>query len=340
MNFESFKKIHLELSSDCQAACPACSRVYDYSRHIVNRKQDSAWDLKTLKKIFSKDLLENLESLYLCGNYGDPIAFQDLNPWLEEVCSINPNIFITIHTNGGLGTTSSWKKLATILKNRGHLIKFSFDGLEDTNSIYRRGVNWNQAFSNAKSFIESGGKATWKFIEFSHNKHQTEKARQMAAEFNFYKFEVKEPYGDISGLIQTPNSKDLSPDLQIDFSELSVEELNEEIYKGKTQFKEIRCEALIDSMIYIDCEQRVWPCCWLSQDGDHRTRTLKREHFHRLVYDSGISIEFNNLRHHSLVEILNHAFFQKVLPQSWTLESQNALSNFPTCYETCGECTS
>jgi len=340
MSFEAFKKVHLELSSECQAACPACSRVYDYSRHIKNRKEDSAWNLKALRKVFSKELLSELDELFLCGNYGDPLAFNDLSLWFEEIYSINPRLFTMIHTNGGLGKASTWGHLGKTLKYFGHEIKFSLDGLEDTNSLYRRGVNWNQALNNAKLFIENGGKATWKFLEFTHNKHQIEKARKLANDLGFCHFEVRKPYGDHDGLIHLPKGSDLNPNLQTDFSKLSEKELNQELFKSHDQTKEINCQAIEEKMIYIDCDQRVWPCCWLAQDGDHRTRTIKREHFYRKVYEAGIPQDFNHLNTNSLEEILFHPFFQEMLPSSWKKESLISLSYFPTCFETCGKCSS
>ena len=69
-------------------------------------------------------------------------------------------------------------------------VVWGIDGLEDTNHIYRVGAKWEKIINNAKAFIDAGGIASWQFIEFEHNKHQIEEAKQLAKELGFKEFRL------------------------------------------------------------------------------------------------------------------------------------------------------
>ena len=60
----------------------------------------------------------------------------------------NPNIKITVHTNGGIRPPKWWSDLAKTYNNLS--VVFSIDGLEDTNHIYRRKVVWGRVMENAQ----------------------------------------------------------------------------------------------------------------------------------------------------------------------------------------------
>ena len=66
---------------------------------------------------------------------------------------------------------------------------FGIDGTDDqTHQLYRRGVDFNKLIRNAKAFIKAGGRASWQWLEFDHNTHQTETAKQMAQDLGFEQF--------------------------------------------------------------------------------------------------------------------------------------------------------
>jgi sulfatase maturation enzyme AslB (radical SAM superfamily) len=257
-----------------------------------------------------------------------------LDQFVEYCLTKNPHIRFIIHTNGGLGSRELWQKLGKLLSNNGHQVKVSIDGLEDTNHLYRRGVVWSKLLENMRSFIDSGGRPYWKYIIFDHNAHQKDQAYALSKELGFYKFEERLPYGDPSGHIDAPNSSSLPSDLQTDFKKTSDIELTEDVFQGINE-TQIDCKVLAQPSLYFDHDQRVWPCCWLAQDGDHRTRTKKRELFFRKVFDRGIPQNFNDLKENSLVEILSHPFYEDLLPNSWSTKAIAKKECFSTCLSTC-----
>ena len=73
-------------------------------------------------------------------------------------------------------------------------VVFSIDGLEDTNHLYRRNVQWHKVMENAKSFIDAGGLARWRMIVFEHNAHQLKDAEQLSKAMGFGKFDINGGY--------------------------------------------------------------------------------------------------------------------------------------------------
>ena len=120
---------------------------------------------------------------------GDPCAA----PNFIDVCEIfrkrNPNLIISVSTNGGLRTKEFWKKLAEVLGDKGRVV-FALDGLKDTNHIYRVNVDFDKVIANATTFIKNGGNAEWQFISFKHNQHQVDEARELSKQLGFKQFFV------------------------------------------------------------------------------------------------------------------------------------------------------
>jgi MoaA/NifB/PqqE/SkfB family radical SAM enzyme len=184
--FSQIKQVHLEITNNCQASCPMCSR--NISGGLPNDLiKVHNWSLEDFKTIMNPTLLSQLHGYYFCGTFGDPM----LNDNLIEMCrystEVAPNVQIAIHTNGSARSTKWWTELAQALPND-HFVVFALDGLADTQALYRVGTDFNKIIKNAKAFIDAGGKAEWCFIKFKHNEHQVEEARQMAKELGFAEF--------------------------------------------------------------------------------------------------------------------------------------------------------
>ena len=333
-------EIHLELSSSCQAACPACSRVYDYNDQVLKGKTHNSWDINSLHRVFNKEVLAKVDNFLLCGNYGDPLAFTEIDQWIQDVLHINPSIKFWLHTNGGLGSTKTWSNLGQLLRGHGSSVNFSIDGLSETNDIYRRGVHWDSVIANAKTFIDAGGSAIWKFIDFKHNHHQIEEARDLANSMGFKKFKVIQPYSDEGDISLLPESSQLASDLQVSFEHLAKEQVLDLAFSDKRDINssEINCEATKENSLYVDCDKKVWPCCWVARTGDHRTRLIQREEFYRKVYDEfGLTEGFNSLKKSDLLTTLEHSFFEEFLPNSWERRSLKKRECLSICLEKCSK---
>ena len=194
------KSVHLEITEACNAACPMCARNInggEQNPHLT----DAELSLEDCKTIFSPAFISQLDRLYMCGNYGDPISAKDTLEVFEYFRQHNPNIHLSMHTNGSAKKPEWWAKLATVLGRKSHVV-FSIDGLEDTNHLYRQNTVWAKIIENAKAFIDAGGRARWDYIVFAHNEHQVDEAEALAKQMGFEKFQYKKSarfFSNVSG---------------------------------------------------------------------------------------------------------------------------------------------
>ena len=67
-------KLHLEISSLCNASCPACPRNfhgYPYNNGYTERNLT----LADVKKMFPREFIQQLSEILINGNYGDIVMY-------------------------------------------------------------------------------------------------------------------------------------------------------------------------------------------------------------------------------------------------------------------------
>lgn len=180
------KTMHIELSSVCNAACPMCRR--EVNPNFDKEKHSTSISLEQFKQALSPEFIKQLEFIYFCGSYGEPVAAPDCIPIMQYIRELNPIIRLGIHTNGSLRSTKFWTELGSILTLPHDYCRFGIDGLEDTNHIHRVGTFWNLIMKNAKAYISAGGNAEWEYLIFEHNEHQVEDAKELAEQMGFKTF--------------------------------------------------------------------------------------------------------------------------------------------------------
>lgn len=238
-NFSNIRVVHLEPTTNCNAACPQCLRTR-------TTFAEGELSLNDIKVIFTSDVLLQLEKIYMCGNYGDPAAAKETLEMFEYFKSINSNITIGMNSNGGLRSTYWWRRLAEIMSGSKDYVVFSIDGLSDTNHIYRQNVRWSKLMNNVQAFINNGGNAHWDMLVFDHNKHQIQDIRNFAKELGFKWFRAK---------------------VSRRFKRFPVEGLSKPLnfIENKIETGKIKCNALIENSMYIDAHGRFIPCCWQAE---------------------------------------------------------------------------
>lgn len=188
--------IFIDITDHCNSKCPLCTRhkVSKFTNVVdlvpttfVNR---SSVSIETWKKWFTPEVLKKISFINFQGSFGEPSLCEDLLDIIKYSRSINKNIDILMSTNGGTRDKNFWKSLGRIIffSTPNSRVIFSIDGLEDTLSEYRVGVDYNKVIDNAKSFISSGGNAEWRMLVFKHNEHQIEQCKQVSKELGFKKF--------------------------------------------------------------------------------------------------------------------------------------------------------
>ena len=74
--YEDIRTIHLEVTQNCQAACPMCDRNMNGEGINPHINLDEL-SLEDCKNIFSPRFIKQLNTMYMCGNLGDPIVAKD-----------------------------------------------------------------------------------------------------------------------------------------------------------------------------------------------------------------------------------------------------------------------
>jgi sulfatase maturation enzyme AslB (radical SAM superfamily) len=233
--------IHLEPTDVCQARCPQCARETDVA---FDHTQHNHLSIAQLQELLDPGMLRSLDKMFMCGNYGDPAAGRhtlDIYRWFREH---NGAVTLGMNTNGAIRSRDWWQELARIMDQPLDYVVFSIDGLEDTNHVYRRGVQWDILMQNSQAFIQAGGRAHWDMLVFEHNEHQVQAAQDRARDLGFSWFRAKVSKRPSVDTIKMPRSWQApSPHIT-----------------------SIACHALTDRSMYIDARGRMWPCCWLAAD--------------------------------------------------------------------------
>ena len=339
--YNEIGSIHIELSSNCQASCPMCARNH-HGGKVNPLLEVKDIDLRLFVRMVPSRLVEQLNTITMCGNFGDPLLNNDLLKIVKYITINNPNIRLDIHTNGSLRSINWWQELAEALPNN-HLVQFGIDGLEDTHKLYRVGTDWHKIIQNAWAFIQAGGQARWNFITFRHNEHQLEEARQMAKDLgfdSFYEkqtsrfignpwFDVEDKNGNFTHRLENPTEQKL----------VFVDKKTVENYRELISAATIKCEVEEFKSIYIDALGYLWPCCFVGatpyiHTNEHQLvhtyQTDSKQSLQRLVDQFG-GIEQFNLRNYTIQEVVDSEQWQTLWNHSFTDDK------LPVCVRTCGK---
>lgn len=240
LNLRDIKVLHVEPTDVCQAACPLCARETDIN---FDKNVQHHLTVDQLHALFSNQQIKNLDKLFMCGNYGDPAAGKHTQEIYQYARTINSTITLGMNTNGALQNQSWWTQLGRMFDLPRDYVVFSIDGLEDTNHIYRRNVNWRKLMTNVSAYIAAGGSAHWDMLVYEHNQHQVDACEQLARSMGFTWFRAKISKRKPTAGLQMPIG-------------------------WKTPVIEsglISCHALQESSAYLDCQGRLSPCCWLGE---------------------------------------------------------------------------
>ena len=232
------KVLHIEPTDVCQAACSLCAREVD-TNFDKNHKHHLRID--QIQQHFNDRVIAQLDKMFMCGNYGDPAAGYYTLDIYNYFRKINPNIILGMNTNGAIQSTFWWHSLGKLLNQPNDYCVFSIDGLEDTNHVYRKNVNWEKLMSNAQAFIATGGSAHWDMLVYKHNQHQVYACEQLARDMGFTWFRAKVSKRGFTDRLEFP----------IGWKEPMV------------KHGPIKCHVLKEKSMYIDAQGRVSPCCWV-----------------------------------------------------------------------------
>lgn len=217
-------QMHIELTNGCNAACPMCVRFYNNSPHVRPDLEIGQITLDKFKSYFPPTIIKKCHLILFCGVHGDPCTARDTLEICQYIHDCSKSTAVRINTNGGMRRPDWWAEMGKLFSLHNidrpgdpHWeIVFSIDGLENTNHLYRRNVDWKILIDNVKAFINEGGYAVWDYLIFKHNEHQIEDAYNFSKELNFRDFVPKKALGVDNGEYLTQMSV-LNKDGKIDY---------------------------------------------------------------------------------------------------------------------------
>jgi MoaA/NifB/PqqE/SkfB family radical SAM enzyme len=273
--YENIRTIHLENTQKCQAACPMCDR--NQNGGDVNPHIDlSELTLSDIKVMFTPDFIKQLNTLFMCGNLGDPIIARDTLAIFEYFRSHNENIWLSMNTNAGAKSAEWWTRLAKVFGRMGAVI-FSVDGLEDTNHLYRQNVVWANVERSMRAFIAAGGRARWDFLIFEHNQHQVEEAEALSKQMGFERFIAKKTGRFVTSTTEKKESHQAvdqkgnnttelkKPDAKYQNTALKKQDVIIDKYGSMDAYYDvapIKCKVKDEGNLFITAEGLAMPCCW------------------------------------------------------------------------------
>lgn len=169
----------ISITSYCQAFCAGCQRN-DISGNKNKDLIEEHMSYENFCFILGQiDQLDSQKIIKFCGEFGDPMMHPDIEKFIDRALKTTDDL--TINTNGGLRQPRWYEHIAQKHSNKKLKIEWGIDGIDhDTNWLYRRGVNWQRAMDNMKSWTAAGGQGRWIFLVFGWNYHQIPQAINMA----------------------------------------------------------------------------------------------------------------------------------------------------------------
>ena len=346
LNCDEIKYLQVDHNSTCNLRCPQCARTHEGQTHPDLPQVELQVD--TYKKFLNGS--KNLETVMWCGNYGEAIVSNTFFECLQYVVE-NSSAKIIITTNSSARDKNWWKEVALLLKGRGK-INFSIDGLADTNPTYRVNANWDKVIENVKTFIKAGGRARWDYLVFGHNEHQVDSAVKLAKELGFEQFQIKLTNRFVNDTQYTKGGEAKSQDVKTRKSKYILNMPKNKNYQGsgKTQNQQIienygswenyvnttaiNCKWKPNGQIFLDFEERVWPCTWTASGYHHYGNNTQKHQAQKLFDRYGKN--FNSLRYYSLEQILHHEYFSNDLCTSWKNTMDSDVPKLLACGRTCG----
>jgi MoaA/NifB/PqqE/SkfB family radical SAM enzyme len=362
MKLDNVKKIELEITSNCNAACPGCARTQN-----LDLVEIDSVTIEDIERLFPSEEYIRDKNFKFCGVLGDPIVNKDC---LEIVRYLVANGgFCQLSTNAGLRDAEFWRDLGRLSRYTGLVdINFCIDGHKETNHIYRVNTNFDVIERNLAAYTEGAEGSpmgTWIYIVFDHNEHELEIAESHAKSLGLQfatrtgmrnslhtwvadikrRDEKTKKMTKEQTAITTTGDKEHSKKKIVEeldqFIKLSQQKKTkktpppgvimmmseDDAYEVQKQqvIDSIKCKMVHEDEIFIASNMTLWPCCFLWDSAFKNKENINEK---LGIFDEG----WNDLRKHSIEEIMSHPWFEKILVDSW--DPDHPL-HFDRCIRTC-----
>lgn len=339
LTVDQIHNIHFEITNKCNSRCPGCARTLNGDTHPYLKPQLMEWDLDSIKKILPPNVSYG-KSFTLGGSVDEPF----MNKNIESIVRyfIENGAHVEIFTNCGANTKQTFENLGKLSAETNQLdIKFSIDGMENTNHLYRVNVDWDKVVENITAYSSQGGKCEWQYLVFEHNEKDIPNAKQLAEKLkipiylrqnvrnikpwtSYIKKKIDGKIVTEEFIVKTTDKKDYNhPETE------KVKKWSTPInISEQDKADSIQCLMYHTREIFIDWSGLVWPCCWFATDYHFENHKVFAD------MDNEFGKGWNSILQHSLQSILDHPYYTSLLKQSWR---KDAKFHNPECFKKCGD---
>ena len=342
---DKITKLQVEIGNFCNADCLGCVRTSELAKSRIKYDGHFFVEPDAFTNILSSKAGQNIQEIEFCGNIDEPLAHPRFLEILDAIYVQNPDLIISIHTNGSTKTIPFYKELGErICKfNKKSRVRFSIDGHADSVWLYRGLKNYDQIIKHAQTCIDTGAGCVWQMLSFPWNEHEVDSCEELSIQMGFKRFALRRDRSAASeksvkqikkyrkNVIPNKyfNHEQLINDEFINFVE---KELWQKYITWDIKHKDIDCHFSNEGMIFIDHKSRVWPCCFLANP-EMRSRVHKTESY--LKQDKIYGKDWNNLTKHSFDEILNGDYYSYDIVDSWSKDSTLSSGCHTMCRKQC-----
>lgn len=335
INIDDVHHIELEITSDCNAACPGCARTLNKDILEVNH-----FTLQDLVRMFPDERHIKDKAFTLCGVLGDPMIHPEVIEMTDYLLRRGGKV--TISTNAGVGTEELYYELGKLSGRYEYnfVLQACIDGHAETNHIYRVHTKFSVIERNLNAFAENSykgeyGTNKWVYIVFDHNEHEVETAKShahklglkfvirtgMRNSYHQWVAELGKKNNKVKKKITTTGDKEHSRKdevLQLDRL-IGTNKVDENVVKS------IVCKYVHEGEIFIANNQTMWPCCFLWDSAFKNKENILEK---LSEYDAG----WNSLKTQTIDDVMKHPWYAKILSESW---NQDHSKHLPRCVKSC-----
>lgn len=317
-------KVFVDISTYCNAGCPQCHRTHERGLGKEDWLPLVQWDLKTFKKAFPPEIMQQVEVFKFCGTWGDPVMCKEL----MEICAYivdNSWSRVSIDTNGSIRNVDWWWDLGVGCGERLEVV-FDVDGInQEMHEKYRRFTHLDKVLENMEMLSQTRAWVKSQTILFKHNQDYKEEIRQLCKDHGSSKhtFVISDRFDSKS----TIDGKRyfITPEGDREYLEPADREVLPDGLISSTNMKKhsnkIKCTwGLPRNEVVINPDGQVMPCCfhanahYQNKFDSNYGKELAKHPLYMEEYNQ--NLEKYNVLHTPLTDIINSEWYSKWLPES------------------------
>jgi MoaA/NifB/PqqE/SkfB family radical SAM enzyme len=349
--------IMLDVTTRCNAGCPQCHRTDPMGLNKASWLPDINWTLEEFKQALPEKLCKHIYNFDFCGTWGDCLTNKDILPMVKYIRKNAPESSICINTNGSLRNEEFWWDLGVAGGKKLQVVFCVEGTTQEMHENYRQFTFLDKIFDNMDTLSNTPAIMRTQTLVWKHNEKHLPEIEKLCMEHGSVRhhfvatdrFDSRDEDKLEFSIKGKPGVLEkTSPDWQKTFRQTHQERKEDENrpdytridrrrfttqktkvgdgekklmkkLEGTSQGK-IVCEWGVRNKVVLNPDGQVLPCCYFCNPHFYNKNDPK---IRRQFIDHPIMQEYQkyqkelNVFTANLFDIINHKWFQEILPESW-----------------------